>query len=44
MPRAVPAHPSWLAQRHGLGKEVAPTGERHDAALTAVAKAATESQ
>jgi hypothetical protein len=44
MPRAVPAHPSWLAQRHGLGKEVAATVSRMTAELPAVAKAATESQ
>jgi hypothetical protein len=38
------AHPSWLAQRQGPGKEVAATVSGMTAALTAVAKAAMESQ
>jgi uncharacterized protein (DUF302 family) len=33
--------PSWLAQRHGLGAEAAPTVRALTAALNALAKAAT---
>jgi hypothetical protein len=44
MSRVVPGASELARARHGLGKEVAATVSCMTAALTAVAKAATESQ